>query len=307
MNVLSDAGIENFVIPEEEYLYSGHAACPGCGAALALRYVLKALGPKTLLVIGAGCPGSIAGVMPTSSFKVPVVQCAFMATAGTAAGLKAGFKAQGDDETTVLAWAGDGGTFDIGIQGLSGAAERDDDILFICNDNEAYMNTGIQRSSATPWGAWTTTSPRGMLKNTPKKNIMDIMVAHEIRYAATINIAFCQDLMKKVRKAQSIRGTKFIHLLTPCPTGWGYPTELAIEVSRRAVESKVFPLYEVENSEYVITMMPKKEIPVSSYLKLQGRFSNLKESDIEFIQTNTDRAWDRLLAKSKVPEETKYV
>jgi len=300
MPVSLKAGSTQFTIPEEEYMYSGHSGCPGCGVAIALRYTLKALGSKIVMVVCASCTGTISGLMPTSCFKIPVVHCAFMAAAATTAGIKQGLKIQGDDETPVVAWAGDGGTFDIGLQGLSAVAERNEDILFICADNEAYMNTGIQRSSATPSGAWTTTSPLGAIKNRPKKNIMEIMIAHEIPYAATATIGYPNDLVRKAAKAKDIRGTKFLHLLTPCPTGWRYPTELTMEVSRIAVESKLFPLYEVENGNYKITQLPRKDIPVSDYLKSQGRFSSLNEAEIVNIQGHVDVNWEKLLAKAKI-------
>ena len=292
-----DGGEEmNFEIPREEYLFSGHTGCPGCGAVLAMRYTLKALGRRTILTIPACCWAVICGSFPYSTLGVPVLQCAFETAAVTAAGIKAGLEMKGDKETTVLAWAGDGGTFDIGIQSLSGAAERNEDIIYICYDNEAYMNTGIQRSSATPQGTWTTTTPVDSPKNTPKKDLIGIMVAHRIPYAATASIAYPDDLIRKVRKAKEIRGTKVIHIITPCPTGWRFPSELTIKLARLAVQSKVFPLYEVEEGKYSLTLKPDG-VPVKDYLMLQGRFRHLREEDIEAIQNNVDREWERLLQK----------
>jgi len=293
-------------IPEEEYMYQGHLACPGCGAALAMRYTLKALGEKTVLVIPACCWSVIAGPFPYSAVKVPLYHVAFETAASTAAGVRAALDIKGDRETTVVAWAGDGGTFDIGIQALSGAAERNDDFIYICYDNEAYMNTGIQRSSATPYGAWTTTTPERHLKDRPKKNIDEIMAAHQIPYVATATVAFPEDFIYKLRKAKGMKGMRFIHILCPCPPGWKISEEKSIKVARLAVHTKVFPLYEIENGDkYTINVEPKG-VPVEEYLKMQGRFRGLKDKDYKIIQQNVDRAWERLIEKAKnceCPEE----
>jgi len=177
--------------------------------------------------------------------------------------------------------------------------ERNDDFIYACYDNEAYMNTGIQRSSATPWGAWTTTTPVRHPKDRPKKDIVAIMAAHRIPYAATATVAYPEDLVRKFQKAKEIRGAKFIHMLSPCPPGWKMEPAYSIRISRLAVQSKVFPLYEVENGEkYTINVWPKREAPVREYLKLQGRFSHLTEEDIEFIQKNVDREWERLVGRT---------
>ncbi len=280
-------------IPREEYLFSGHTGCPGCGAVLAMRHVLKGLGDKTVVAIPACCWSIIAGAFPYATLNVPLMHCAFETGAATAAGIKAALEIRGDTETTVLAWAGDGGTFDIGLQALSGAAERNDDIIFICYDNEAYMNTGIQRSSATPWKTWTSTTPANTPKETPKKDIVATMMAHHIPYIATGSVAYPADLIAKVRKAKEIRGTKFIHILIPCPPGWRHPSELTIKIARLAVLSRVFPLYEIEDGNHRVTVEPD-DTRVSEYLKLQGRFRHLDETDIEVIQANVDREWSRI-------------
>ena len=282
-------------IPEEEIMNPGHLACLGCGATLAVRYVLKALGKRTIMTIPACCCTVIDGPFPFSSYGVPIMHTAFETAASAASGILAGLEITGNKDINVLAWAGDGGTFDIGIQALSGAAERGDNILYVCYDNEAYMNTGIQRSSATPWGAWTTTTPEKHPKDRPKKDIVAIMAAHRIPYAATASIAYPEDLIKKVKKAKNMRGTKFLHIFASCPTGWKMRPEDSIKVARLAVETKVFPLYEVENGEvWRITRKPKG-LPVIEYLKIQGRFRHLKEDDIKRIQENVDREWDRLM------------
>ncbi len=281
-------------IPEEEYISSGHLACPGCAAALSMRFALKALGEKTIVVIPASCWSIIAGPFPYSSLKVPVLHVAFETGGAIGSGIKAALEMKGDEETTVMVWAGDGGTFDIGLQALSGAAERNEDFIYVCYDNEAYMNTGIQRSSATPYLSWTTTTPVSRPKGNPKKNIIEIMAAHRIPYAATATVAYPEDLVRKLQKAKEKRGFRFIHLLCPCPPGWRIDPELSIKVSRLAVQSKVFPLYEVEDGErYTINLEPKG-ILVEEYLRLQGRFSHLRDEEIEEIQKNVDREWERL-------------
>jgi len=294
----------SYDIPERELMLSGHLACPGCGGALAMRLALKALGENTAVVIPACCWSIISGAFPTSSLKVPLMHTAFETGGSAASGIRAGLDVIGDTETTVMTWAGDGGTFDIGLQSLSGAVERNEDFIYACYDNEAYMNTGIQRSSATPWRAWTTTTPVRHPKDRPKKDIIAIMAAHRIPYAATATVAYPEDLVRKFKKAQSIRGSKFIHILSPCPPGWKSEPAHSIKLSRLAVQSKVFPLYEVEHGrDYRITVWPKRHVPVREYLRLQGRFRHLTEENIEVIQHNVDEEWEYLVARAgeKVP------
>jgi len=289
----------SYDIPERELMLSGHLACPGCGGALAMRLALKALGEKTIVVVPACCWSIISGAFPYSSLRTPLMHTAFETGGSAASGIKAGLEMMGDTETTVMTWAGDGGTFDIGLQSLSGAVERNEDFIYACYDNEAYMNTGIQRSSATPWRAWTTTTPVRHPKDRPKKDIVAIMAAHRIPYAATATVAYPEDLIRKFKKAQSIRGSKFIHILSPCPPGWKSEPARSIKLSRLAVQSKVFPLYEVERGEeYHINVWPKEHVPVREYLRLQGRFRHLTEEDIEVIQRNVDQGWEELVAKA---------
>ncbi|MGB9699803.1 MAG: 3-methyl-2-oxobutanoate dehydrogenase subunit beta [Thermodesulfobacteriota bacterium] len=297
--------------PPEDLLYSGHIACPGCGASLAMRYALQALGKKTMVVIPACCWSTVAGFFPSTSLKVPILHTAFEAAAITAAGVKKGLLARGITDVQVMAWAGDGGTFDIGLQALSGSAERNDDFIYVCYDNEAYMNTGIQRSSATPLMSWTTTTPNSALKETPKKDIMQIMAAHRIPYAATASPAYPEDFLMKMRKAKEIKGLRFIHILSSCPPGWKFPSELAVKISRLAVETKIFPLYEIENGrKYNLTVEPKG-LPVREYLKLQGRFSQLTDEDIKSIQENVEEEWQALMEKigkkSKIRNRSKGI
>lgn len=280
---------------EEELILPGHAACPGCPASFLLRHTLKVMGPRTIVV---GIPGCTQAVI-SNRLAVPYTRSVFAAAAPVACGVRAALDMQDDTETHVIVWAGDGGTFDIGLQALSAAAERGEDFIWFLFDNEAYMNTGIQRSSATPIGAWTTTTPVGSPKKEPKKNMMEIMAAHRIPYAATATIAYPQDMVRKIRKAiSSDRGVKFIHFLGPCPTGWRFAPDCTVKVSRLAVQSKVFPLYEIENGLQYIVQQPEREVPVADYLKLQGRFFHLTQDEIEAIQKNVDWEWQHLLAKA---------
>ena len=242
--------------------------------------------------------------MPYSSVRVPLYHTAFETAASTAAGVKAALVKRGDTETTVVAWAGDGGTFDIGIQALSACAERNEDFIYVCYDNEAYMNTGIQRSSATPYKAWTTTTPERFPKEDPKKNMVDIMAAHRIPYTATASVGYPDDLLRKVEKARSIHGTRFLHILSPCPPGWKTSNEQSISFARWAVDSCVFPLYEVEGGDrYTITHRPSRKIPVSEYLSRQGRFRHLTVEDVETIQACVDQRWNLLLRRERQSKE----
>jgi len=285
-------------IPQEEVLKSGHLACPGCGASIAMRYALKALGKNTSLDIPACCWSVIDGPFPHSAVGVPLFHTAFETAASTASGIRAAYDVLGKKDVNVVAWAGDGGTYDIGIQALSAAAERNDNILYVCYDNEAYMNTGIQRSSATPWGAWTTTTPVKHPKDRPKKDLVAIFAAHRIPYIATATVAFPEDFVKKFQKAKEIKGTKFILIHSPCPPGWKTRPEDTIKLSRLAVRTRIFPLLEVEKGiHWKLTMNVKKPVPVIEYLKLQGRFRHLTEEDVKFIQENVDWEWELLMKK----------
>lgn len=281
-----------------ELMNSGHSGCPGCGATLAMKLALRALGEDTALVIPACCWAIIAGGFPQTALKVPVLHTGFATTAAAASGLRAALDARGRRSTTVVGWAGDGGTFDIGFQALSAAAERGEDFIYICYDNEAYMNTGVQRSSSTPFGTRTTTTPGAGWKRTEKKNIMEIMAAHRIPYAATASIAFPEDLEAKLRKAAAVRtGLRFIHLYASCPTGWGFPAQYAVKTARMAVDCNVFPLYEVEDG-LRYTLNSKGEERVADYLNFQGRFRHLSEAEIGHIQGRVDEEWQRLLSRA---------
>jgi pyruvate/2-oxoacid:ferredoxin oxidoreductase beta subunit len=287
------------LIPREELMSSGHLACPGCGGSLAMRLVLKALGPKTIVALPACCWTIVAGPYPQSSLGVPLYHTAFETAASTASGIRAALDMAGDTDTTVVAWAGDGGTFDIGLQSLSGAAERNENILYVCYDNEAYMNTGIQRSSSTPWGAWTTTTPAGTPKSHPKKDMLAILAAHGIPYGATASVAFPADLIAKVAKARAIRGTRFLHILAPCPPGWRTSDEETIELARQAVHCRVFPLIEVEDGQRWKFSMEHPAEPVAPYVRRQGRFGHLTDEQIRHIQDETDARYARLEKRVK--------
>lgn len=280
-----------------EYLHSGHGGCPGCGMPIVMRHAFQVLGERTIAVITAGCFGTISGGFPASPIKLATYNTPFASTGAAASGVRAALDIKGDTQTTVLAVAGDGGTFDIGIQALSAAAERNDDFIYLCYDNEAYMNTGIQRSSATPWGAWTTTTPASNLKSQPKKDIVQIMVAHRVPYVATVSIAYPEDFIRKIKKAKETRGFKFIYAFSPCPVGWRFSSELTIRIARLAVQTKIFPLYEVEEGERYILNEDPEGVPVDGYLKLQGRFGYLREGDMERIQENVNREWKRLMSR----------
>jgi pyruvate ferredoxin oxidoreductase beta subunit len=286
------------MIEEEEIFTSkefcGHASCPGCGEKIILRHILEALGRKTVIVCPAGCAAVTDGIFPHTISPVPFLHTPFDAVASCAAGVRAGLDMSGRSDVTVMVWAGDGATFDIGMGALSAIAERNEDILYICYDNEAYMNTGIQRSSATPFGSWTTTTPKGRLKSEPKKDIDFILAAHKIPYIATASPAFIDDLKAKVGKAKTAKGLRFLHVLSPCPPGWKSDPAQSITLAKLAVECNIFPLYEIENGEIVRLSYKSKSLPVGEYLEMQGRFRYLSEEEIEAIQSSTDKYYSKL-------------
>ncbi len=285
-------------LTEREFMHPGHVGCPGCGAAIAMRFVLKALGEKMMMVLPACCWSVIAGPYPSTTLKIPVIHSAFETGGATASGVRAALDMKGDTETTVVTWAGDGGTFDIGFQALSGAVERNENFIYVCYDNEAYMNTGIQRSSSTPYGAWTTTTPGKDWKKMRKKNIVEALAAHRIPYAATASISHPEDLVRKVKKAQAAKGSRFLHIFASCPTGWKIPSEMAVKIARMAVQTNIFPLYEVEDGlRYTINLKPKR-FPVREYFKIQGRFQHLTDQDLDVIQKMVDEDWELLLRKA---------
>jgi pyruvate/2-oxoacid:ferredoxin oxidoreductase beta subunit len=281
---------------ERDNLYPGHLACPGCGEVLGLKLVLQAAGKKTIAVVIPSCIGIIIGPYPHATFKIPMYHAAFETAASSASGISNALLAKGDEETVVMALAGDGGTSDIGFQALSGAADRNENILYCCFDNEAYMNTGVQVSSSTPKLAWTQTTPHG--KKMRKKNMVEIMGAHEIPYAATACACFPDDLRKKITEAKKIKGTKYIHILSPCPTGWRYQERFTPNIGRLAVETNYFPLYEIRNGRYYKITYHSRNLPVRDYLVAQGRFKHLTEENKVAIQEEVNSRWENLKSRA---------
>ena len=295
------------IVTKDEYFAPGHRACIGCGEALAVRLACKALGRNVIIANATGCMEVVSSQLPWTSWRVPWIHTLFENAAAVASGIEAGLKAMTRkgrhvaNEVNIVAMAGDGGTSDIGIQALSGALERGHDFLYICFDNEAYMNTGIQRSSATPYGASTTTAPAGKVsigQVTWKKNMPAIAAAHDIPYVATACPSYPFDLMDKVAKGAAINGPAYIHILSVCPTGWRCSTELTIAIGRLAVQTGMFPLYEIEDGKYKLSIKPAKLKPVQDYLKLQGRFRHLSEEIIKEIQERVDKEYFKLKEKA---------
>ena len=292
-------------VQHDKLLYPGTTACPGCGMALVVRKVVEAFGKNTVLVENIGCGawnaaqgmGSMTGLGMAAFPSMPLPSGSACAT-----GISLGLKEKGQEDTKVVLIGGDGSLGDIGFTALSGAAERNSDFLCVTEDNEAYANTGIQRSGATPQYAWTTTTPVGDAekgKSTPRKDMPLIIAAHRVPYVATASLAYMDDFMKKLAKARQMRGFRYIHVYTPCPTSWRFPPEKMIHVSRLGVTTGIFTLYEIEDGKLKITVKPDKFKPVAEYLKLQGRFSHLTDADIEKIQKDVDiaqaqmRGWEQ--------------
>jgi pyruvate ferredoxin oxidoreductase beta subunit len=277
-------------IPTTEYLKKCTSACPGCSAPLILRYVLKAAGPNTILIVPACCTAVLQGVYPNTSFDIPVYNVAFGAAGAIASGMAAACEYTGKD-TNIIVFAGDGGTVDIGIQALSGALERDTNFLYICYDNEAYGNTGMQRSGSTPLGAKTTTTPTGKRHN--KKDLDRIISAHNIPYMATSCAAYPKDIYTKVQKALSIKGPKFMHILTPCPPGWRYSSEKSIELGKLAVKTGVWAMYEREFGTLKLSPQTiaaiRKPLPIEDYINPQERFKNLDPAVLTKIKQNVEQ------------------
>ena len=296
------------VLPEIESIAPGHRACIGCGEVLALRQAFKAIGHNAIVVNATGCMEIIASQLPYTSWRLPWIHTLFENTAAVASGVEAGLKVMlrkgkyNHSDTKIVAIAGDGATVDIGLQALSGAFERGHDFLYICLDNEGYMNTGVQRSSATPYGATTTTSPAGKKsigQFSWKKDLPGIAVAHRIPYVATASPSYPVDLYEKVKKAVSIKGPSYIHVFSGCPTGWGCATNLTIKLGRLAVETGVFPLYEVENGKYTMSYKPDKLRPITEYMKPQRRFRHLTKEAIEYIEQRIGEEYQKLLEKAE--------
>jgi len=273
---------------EENMLQGGTTCCPGCGGPLFWKMALQALGPRTVIYGDGPC-----AMCAIRNIKIPTFNLHFSFIADGATGIVNAFKAKGWDDITVVSSAGDGATGDISFGKISAAAERNENMIQICVDNEAYMNTGIQKSGLTPYGAWTTTTPGG--KESNKKDVPLIMAAHGIPYMATVSVAYPRDLQEKLRKAKEINGFKYIHAVIPCPTGWRFDPAKAVEVSRLGVDTWAWPLYEVEEGVLRMSRKPEQK-PVTEYLKAQGRFRRLSEEQVEYVQTTVDERRTNLLA-----------
>ena len=294
-------------LPMEEHVIQGNAACPGCPATLGLRVVLKALGKKTVMVVPACCTAVIESLYPHSSFDIPVMNIAFEAAAAGASGVEAALRKQGREDINVLAWAGDGGTYDIGLQALSGAIERGTNFIYVCYNNQIYSNTGIQRSGATPMSAWTTTTVAG--KTELQKEMGEIIQAHHPPYAAQSAVSEPEDLYKKVKKAKSFKGPKYIEILAPCPPGWRFSMNKTVDMGKLAIETGAWTLWEYENDDLVFNgkskLLLEQKIepkPIEDWLKFQGRFKHLfvpkrNEKMLQRIQEHTDERWKRYRKK----------
>mgnify|MGYP000274076922 CR=1 FL=1 len=288
------------LIEAGEYLLPGHTACPGCGSVIALRHVLKALGKDTILVIPASCSSVYQAIYPKVSINVMIYNVAFASAAAVASGISQALERKGFEDVNVVVWGGDGGLIDIGAASVSGAAERNENIFVICYDNEAYMNTGIQRSGSTPPGARTTTTPIGKIVGF-KKPMAYIMLMHGVPYVATANVAYPTDLYEKVKKAKSIKGFKFIHIFTPCPPGWRFDDSKTIEVARLAVETGYWILWQAEyrHGRIHFELSPpsrpyldaSKRKPIEEFLKFQGRFSKITEESVKKLREWIEYQW----------------
>jgi len=286
-------------IPDEEFIYPGTRACAGCSMALIYRIALKALGPKTIITVPASCLTVLHGMQGFCTTKVSVLHTPFATTGASASGIVASLEDKGlADDVNVVAFAGDGGTVDIGIQSLSGAVERGTNFIYACYDNEAYMNTGVQRSGSTPLGAYSTTTPDG--KTGYKKNMPKILEAHGIPYVATAISSYPLDLYEKFKNAMKLNGPKYIHILAPCPPGWGYNPKDSIEIGRLAVQTGFWPLYEVIKGKFVLSKDSSKYLdsnklkPITEYLNTQKRFKNISDEDIERYKSYIEDQWKQI-------------
>lgn len=289
----------------------GHRACAGCGGSIVINQILCTAGKNSVVCFATGCMEVVTTIYPYTAWNVPYAHLGFENSAAIVSGVEATYKSLKNkgkvkEDWNFLAFGGDGGTYDIGIQALSGAIERGHKFLYVCYDNEAYMNTGIQRSSATPAGANTTTSPAGTVipgKIQPRKNLTEIIAAHDAPYVAQAIPSNWMDLTKKVEKALKADGPSFINVLAPCPLGWGFPSSDTIEIGKLAVETKFWPLYEVENGKYTLTYKPKKDVDLEEWLKRQRRFSHLftdkNKELLKGLKEEVNKKWERLLEKCK--------
>lgn len=287
----------------DDELFYGHKACSGCGGSLAVRMALKVLGPGAISVLPAGCMSAVGFNFPQLAFGNNSIISTFAGTASMMTGIEAGARALGLKDYKVVGIAGDGGTADIGIQALSGAIDRGDNVIYICYDNEAYMNTGIQKSGLTPFGSRTTTTPAGdnvdgNVRN--KKNMFEIVAAHGIDYAATASVGYIEDYINKVKKASEVEGTAYIHVIAPCPIGWGTETDETVNLARDIVDTGIWPLAEYENGEFILNKNPKEFKSVENYVRSQRRYSHLDDEEIRYIELQRDKKWESINKSWKV-------
>ena len=298
MSTAPSLNVNAKTLPDDEFFF-GHKACAGCGGSLAVRLALKVLGPRTFAVIPANCMSAVGFLYPVMPYYVNSMGAPFAATAAILSGMEAAGRTLGLKDFTVVGFAGDGGTADIGIQALSGAIDRNDRIIYICYDNEAYMNTGVQESGLTPYGTRTTTSVHGAKRrstNPAKKNMFEIVAAHNIGYAATASVGHPQDYIRKIAKAKAHNGTSYIHVIAPCPTGWSMPTDKTVEIAKDMVDSGLWYLAEYENGKFKLNRNPKQLGPVRDCLKKQGRFNGMTEDDFVLVERQRDEMWEKIRA-----------
>ena len=302
------------LVTKRESFAPGHRACIGCGEALAVRLACKAMGQNVIIANATGCMEIVASQLPFTTWRAPWIHTLFENTAAVASGIEAGLRVLmrkgrlAEQEINVVAIAGDGGTADIGLQALSGAMERGHNFLYLCFDNEAYMNTGIQRSSATPYGASTTTSPAGKVsigQFSWKKDMPAIAAAHNIPYVATASPSYPLDLIDKVKKGLKVKGPAYVHILSVCPVGWRCPAHLTVKLGRLAVETGAFPLYEVENGRYKMSLKLEKLRPIAEYMKTQRRFRHLSEETIAQIEQRIGEEYNKLVEKAECQQSLK--
>lgn len=298
---------------DQDLLAGGHRSCAGCTAPAILRQALHVAGPNTVVGFATGCMEVSTTIYPYTAWRVPYIHCAFENAAATVSGVEAAYRSlkrkgrvPGDKKLNFIVFAGDGGTYDIGFQSLSGAMERGHNLLYICYDNNAYMNTGVQRSSATPRGAVTYTSPGGAVvsgKQQRRKDITACMIAHDIPFVAQASVSHHVDFMRKVARGLEVDGPAFINIVQPCHRGWRCEASDSIHLARMAVESRFWPLYEVDHGRWKVNYRPKKHVPVIEWLKIQGRFKHLFKDDpdgmLDWHQQQVDTQWEDLLEKEK--------
>lgn len=292
-------------VKHEKIYYPGTTTCPGCGMALIFRHGLDIIGRDIIPVRTAGCQAWQSSIPGKTLLNVPLGRSVLPGGAACATGIFRGLKSKGKEKTPVVLFGGDGSIGDMGFLALSGAAERNENIITILYDNEAYANTGLQRSGTTPPLAWTSTTPVGSAvrgKIQPKKDLPGIIAAHQVPYVATASVSHMKDYEKKVKKALGIEGFRYLHVLSPCPASWRYSSEKTIELGRLAVQTGMWVLYEIEDGRFRINVKPSKLKPIKEYLELQGRFSHLSEAEIASIQEEVNRKWAQLLAWEKKGE-----